>query len=99
VGDDVILDFTPGADRLNIHCSDGIHYFEGMDLLDSNGDRRVDARDGNVDTVMVEDGDGARASLRLDISGSLDRLGFLDSAGDAVLTVVGVTRLAPEDFV
>jgi Ca2+-binding RTX toxin-like protein len=99
LGDDAILDFTPGTDRLSIYVFGGGESFSGLGMLDSNGDQRVDAQDINVDMAMVDAGGGARASLRLDVSGSLDRLDPVGFPGDAVLTLVGVTSLAPEDFV
>ncbi len=102
-GDDAILDFTPGTDRLSISVFNGGDSFGGLGLLDSNGDQRVDAQDINVDTVMVDAGRGAQASLRLHVSDSLERLdpssaGVGAVTGEAVLTLVGVTSLAPEDF-
>jgi Ca2+-binding RTX toxin-like protein len=100
-GDDAILDFTPGTDRLYVYANGGGDGWSGLELLDSNGDRRVDFRDINVEVVMADARDGLRASLRLDVGASLDRLdpGTGAGEGDALLTLVGVTSLVPEDLV
>ena len=71
----------------------------GLDLLDANQDGVVDDRDDQVSLVLVD----GRQSLRIDVGALLETFAPEDAAqagigaGDAVLTLAGITRLTAAD--
>lgn len=104
---DLILDFTRGEDRLDIviyRFNDTISFFRGgFELLDSNGDGILDARDLFVDVQTVTANGKTAPSLVLDVgaavlAGGLVSPGEIDP-GPHRLTLHGITNLSASDFV
>ncbi|MDW8123754.1 MAG: calcium-binding protein [Geminicoccaceae bacterium] len=104
---DIVLDFTPGEDRLDIvlYRFQGGYSFRrgGFELLDSNGDGLLDARDLFVDVRTVAANGKTAPSLVLDVGAAMLASGLVAPGeidpGPHQLTLHGVTRLTPSDFV
>ncbi|BCX19156.1 MAG: hypothetical protein KatS3mg117_2838 [Geminicoccaceae bacterium] len=104
---DVVLDFTKGEDRLDVvlYRFDGTTTFRrgGFELLDSNRDGLLDARDLHVDVVPVTANGKTALSIQLNVGAALMAAGLVGrdeiDPGPHVMTVHGVTSLDRGDFV